>query len=294
MSAQHGQCHDQLIISIIEAGAFTLLLQPLARIDEKCIESFEALVRFGVDFENETGLSVEKTVARIEQINRHEQFDLCVIKKCCEIIIQARCAGFDSFKVAINLCSATLGCKHFPDKLNEILKQHHVSPSDIVLEVTERSYVSPSVNQHIIPRLMAYGYQFAIDDFVSGYSNFGALASNSANIVKIDNSVASALSHSPIARQFSRGILQLIEALGKRAVFEGVETIEQYLFLQSIGCTCIQGYFVSKPLPTDEALVFLSNMHQMVFPTVFDLSNMLIDVDMSQIGYELTVLQFSK
>lgn len=265
--------YDSQIISIVQSGAFALMLQPVFMISENRIESFEALVRFGADVEKETGLSVEETVTRIEQLCMHEQFDLRVIGKCCEIIVDARNKGQVLPKLAINLCSATLGSEYFPNKLNQVLDSFNVSPTEIVLEVTERSYVSNLANLYVIPKLVGDGYQFAIDDFISGYSNFAALTSSTADIVKIDSSVALSLSHSQIARQFSRGILNLIEALGKRVVFEGVETLGQYLYLQAIGSPSIQGHFISKPMAPGEISAFQREMHRRIMLTVFDLED---------------------
>jgi len=263
--------YDNRIITIVETGAFALLLQPVFMISEKRIESFEALVKFGIDFEKETALSVAETVSRIEQLSMHEQFDLCVIGKCCEIIAEARNKGQVLPKLAINLCGATLDNVYFPDQLNRVLDRFHVSPTEIVLEVSERSYVSNLVDTYVIPKLVSDGYQFAIDNFISGYSKFSALTSSTADIVKIDSSVAASLSHSQIARRFSSGILNLVEALGKRAVFEGVDTVGQYLYLQAIGSPSIQGDFISKPMAPREVPAFQREMHQRVMLTVFDL-----------------------
>jgi len=51
-------------------------------------------------------------------------------------------------------------------------------------------------------------------------------------------------------------IVNMVKALGFESIAEGVEQMEQYEYLQSIGCNVIQGYLFSKPLaPRDMEMI---------------------------------------
>ncbi len=128
--------------------------------------------------------------------------------------------------------------KHF----NKINKQ------SITFEITE-THILNNLDQtrSIISNMNKLGISFALDDFGTGYSSLKYLADLPINYLKIDKGFVQGLN-----KQNNKGIIiainQLAQNLNKYCVAEGVETIEQLEFLESIGCDFYQGYYFSKPI----------------------------------------------
>jgi EAL domain-containing protein (putative c-di-GMP-specific phosphodiesterase class I) len=101
-------------------------------------------------------------------------------------------------------------------------------------------------------RMRELGLGIAIDDFGTGYSSLAYLKRLRPTQLKIDRSFVSDAENDADSRAIVRGVVSLANALGMGTVAEGVETDEQQRFLRDCGCTTLQGYFISKPLPVDQ------------------------------------------
>jgi EAL domain-containing protein (putative c-di-GMP-specific phosphodiesterase class I) len=98
------------------------------------------------------------------------------------------------------------------------------------------------------------GFTFALDDFGTGYSNLSVLQSLPLNVLKIDMSFIRNIGHSEKSDELVRAIVDLGHTLGLHTVAEGVETIEQVLFLEKLGCEQLQGYYFYKPTQIEELI----------------------------------------
>lgn len=92
----------------------------------------------------------------------------------------------------------------------------------------------------------------AIDDFGTGYSSLAYLQRFPIDTLKIDQAFVRRLGEDPEAAAIIELIQGLAHALDLKVVAEGVETVAQKEFLQAAGCTQLQGYLFSKPLPVAE------------------------------------------
>ena len=52
-------------------------------------------------------------------------------------------------------------------------------------------------------------------------------------------------------------VLTLAHHLGMRVAVEGVETVEQFQLLRSLGADLAQGYYFAEPMPADDATELL-------------------------------------
>ena len=52
-------------------------------------------------------------------------------------------------------------------------------------------------------------------------------------------------------------MISMILKMGRKIVVEGIETKEQYEYLETLGITYAQGYYFSKPIPEKEFLEFM-------------------------------------
>ena len=93
--------------------------------------------------------------------------------------------------------------------------------------------------------------QLSIDDFGTGYSSLAYLKRLPVDEVKIDKSFVTTLPRDPKDATIVASTIDLGHRLGFRVVAEGVETAEALQFLDDAHCDLVQGYFLSRPVPSD-------------------------------------------
>ena len=99
-----------------------------------------------------------------------------------------------------------------------------------------------------------------MDDFGTGYSSLGYLRKFPFDKIKIDGSFIRDLSEQPDSVAIVRAVVGLGSSLGISTTAEGVETEEQLQRLRDEGCTEVQGYLFSKPIPADEVWLLLKRL----------------------------------
>ena len=96
-----------------------------------------------------------------------------------------------------------------------------------------------------------------MDDFGSGYSSLNMISELPIDALKLDMMfIRNAFDKLNDTRMISI-VIDIADYLGVPVIAEGVETEEQYLALKELGCTIIQGYYFSKPIPAEEFEKFL-------------------------------------
>jgi EAL domain-containing protein (putative c-di-GMP-specific phosphodiesterase class I) len=95
------------------------------------------------------------------------------------------------------------------------------------------------------------GLRIAVDDFGSGYCNFGYLSELPISTLKLDKTVIDRLCQDPRAALKVEAIIGLAHRLGYSAVAEGAETAEQVARLQALGCDEIQGFALARPMTAE-------------------------------------------
>jgi predicted signal transduction protein with EAL and GGDEF domain len=167
------------------------------------------------------------------------------------------------FRLHINLSAGELLRSDLLEDIRDTLEQHHVVPWRLVLEITETALISGgSAEEKVLIRLRDMGVGLQIDDFGTGYSSISYLRSLPADTVKVDQTLIQGMDSDPQQQKFVAAILQLISSAGLIAVVEGIETAEQAIHLQAMGCLFGQGYYYSHPLPPEEVLGRLRSLAQ--------------------------------
>lgn len=140
----------------------------------------------------------------------------------------------------------------------EILAQHQVTPSAVVVEITENVFIdkAPDV-ANIIHEMQSEGFQFALDDFGSGYSSLGYLRSLGVDYLKIDQQFIRTMTEDSDDMTLCKAIIAMAHELGIDVVAEGVETSLQYKLISELDAEYLQGYFLSKPLSFEDLNICL-------------------------------------
>ena len=175
-------------------------------------------------------------------------------------VLESLCAQGRSWRDAglrlelnFNLSPRQLWQSDLVKRIMEHLHEAGVDPGDVVIEVTESAAMTdPERTQRILTDLHDRGLRLAIDDFGTGHSSLARLKHLPIETLKIDRSFVRDLPDDRDAAAMVRAMIQLADGLGIRALGEGIETEDQWRFLQDAGCTLGQGFLFSRPVPAEE------------------------------------------
>jgi len=142
-----------------------------------------------------------------------------------------------------------------------LLYQTATDPSIIGIEVTETA-IMESLEMALpnLKRLREYGLRISLDDFGTGYSSLNYLRKLPIDVLKIDKSFIDHICSDSYDEYMIHMIVDLAKRLGIDTVAEGVETKEQYDMLRDLNCNGIQGYYFSKPVSFDEAVLMIKSL----------------------------------
>lgn len=155
--------------------------------------------------------------------------------------------------VSVNISSSVLADPATADHYQQIVQDHGVAPSDVMLEITEGSLVADVARGlGVLARLRLKGFGLSIDDFGTGYSSLAQLSQIPFTELKIDREFVSGASSEPRKRAVIEASLDLARKLQLEVIAEGVETIDDWQMLAEMGCGMAQGYLIARPVPGDE------------------------------------------
>ena len=252
---------EQLVEEFPKALAdkqFQVYFQPKYNIrgDKPVLSSAEALVRWS--HPTLGMISPGKFIPLFEEDGLIAQLDEFVWRRSAEIIADWKKRLGISVPVSVNLSRAEMYDPGLIDTMEKITGDNGITPKDLYLEITESAYVSDS--DQIVERvktLRDHGFFIEMDDFGSGYSSLNMISELPIDALKLDMMfIRSAFDKHNDTRMISI-VIDIADYLGVPVIAEGVETEEQYLALKKLGCTIIQGYYFSKPVPAGEFEKFL-------------------------------------
>jgi diguanylate cyclase (GGDEF)-like protein len=234
-------------------GAFEMHYQPLVDLRTNTIAVFEALLRW--NHPERGSVSPEEFISVAEETGLIVALGEWALRQACA---EAATWPLDA-RVAVNLSPAQFKSGNIVASVISALSSSGLAPSRLELEITEAVLLERTdSNLDILRQLRHLGVKISLDDFGTGYSSLSYLRSFEFDKIKIDRSFIRDLSHQEEARAIVRAIAALGASLGMRTVAEGVETLAQMQCLEAEGCTEIQGFYVSKPVPASHIPTMLT------------------------------------
>lgn len=135
----------------------------------------------------------------------------------------------------------------------------------VILEITEHApIVDYPAFRSSLYTLRQKGIRLAIDDAGAGYSTFQHILELDVDFIKLDISLIKNISVDTKRKSLATAILAFAKSENCKVVAEGVETINEFLELSRLGVDKVQGYFISHPLPIEEAAKFTCNLSNSV------------------------------
>ena len=171
-----------------------------------------------------------------------------VLRVAC---LQSRCwldAGLVPVRMAVNLSPRQFSDENLARRVAECLDGAGLEPPDLELEITESMMAQdPDVAARVVRVLRASGVRLMIDDFGTGYSSLASLKRFPVDGLKLDRAFVAHLPHDPHDAAITRAVVAIARELRLDLVAEGVETIDQRIFLADLGCGLLQGYLTGRP-----------------------------------------------
>ncbi|MGZ8289201.1 MAG: EAL domain-containing response regulator [Telluria sp.] len=184
----------------------------------------------------------------LEQHNRIDFLDWTMIEKSVECCREFQDQGIP-MAISINLAPETLAHQAFIQQISACVERHRVLPEYVTFEMPESSVLTtdPTFLERLV-RLRMMGFGLAIDDYGTGRSNLQLLARVPFSELKIDRSFVDGASKKRALGTVLSSCLGLARSLDRMSVAVGVETKQDWDFLQGLGCTYAQGYHIAPPM----------------------------------------------
>ncbi len=248
----------------LEADEFEMHYQPIVALDGGHIAGFEALMRWRdknggyvspvefIPLAEETGLIVELGRLALE----HALLDQRTFAESFNTAFPELPLPF----MSVNVSGRQLSDLAEIDQLANIISESGVEAREVKLESTETLMMeNPEHAAEALKKLKALGVSIAIDDFGTGYSSLSCLHQFPLDTLKIDRAFINNMDKSENSKRIVHSIVQLALALEMDIVAEGIEEKAQMDALKDLGCQYAQGFLMSKPLPTAEAVKLIES-----------------------------------
>lgn len=234
----------------IENGEFVVYYQPIMDMQSGQLAGVEALVRWMhptrgmiapvkfIPIAEETGLIVP--------LGKWVLWQACLKAKRW----QTDYPDARNLVMSVNLSIRQMMEKDIVAQVAAILEETGLAPEYLKLEITESMMLHDAdATIATMTALQGLGIRLAIDDFGTGYSSMSYLSQLPLNTLKIDRSFINRIGVSAGDEAIVRTIISLARTLRLSITCEGIETQEQFAYLQELGCDMGQGYLMHKPLP---------------------------------------------
>jgi len=232
----------------VAAGAVTVAYQPIADLRTGVVVGLEALARW---HDAELGsVPPARFIPVAEQTGLIHELGRQIVDRACGDLARWRAATGSDAYVSVNVSPVQLDCADFHQAVAQVLADHGLEPSALVVEVTEGILLVERTRE-TLRDLRAFGVRVAIDDFGTGFSSLGYLRQLPVDMVKIDQSFLQPVEDGLDAPEFLSAIVRLAETLHVATIGEGVETRAQLAELQAAECAYGQGYLLARPGPID-------------------------------------------
>lgn len=244
----------------VRDSAFFLCLQPQVDLRRGALCGFEALLRWR---HPQRGLvAPDQFIPVLEQAQLMNEVGYWVFERSCQLCIQLMQAGLNNVRIAVNLTADQFLDPELAPRFAALLARYQLSGSNFELELTESTLVQQMhITLQTMNLLKQQGFVFAIDDFGTGYSSLSYLTKIPVDSIKIDRSFVMNMLARGGDFQIVVSTIAMVKKLGLQVVAEGVETLEQLNLLQQYQCDVVQGYYFSRPVPEDELVAFVQQLH---------------------------------
>ena len=238
---------EAMFSSAVEQEEFQVYYQPKVELHRYHLFGAEALCRW---FHEGRMMMPADFIPVLERNGSICELDFYILEHVCRDIRGWLDEGRKAVCVSVNLSRCNLGDPELKNRIIGTIERYDLPPGMVEIEITETtSDVSFHELQKLVSGLREAGISCSMDDFGTGYSSMSALSEIPWTYLKIDKSLVPVGNGEPEDEKrkiLIRSIVSMAEALGISCITEGVETLNQSVFLKSIDCYLAQGFFFDR------------------------------------------------
>lgn len=229
---------------------FILNYQPQYCVEGKQLRGMEALIRWR-DIDGSM-ISPAEFIPIAEKNGTIIPIGIWVIEESMKTFARWKQEYGCKLILSLNISAIQYARDEFVEDMIGMLKKYQIDPSELELEITESvlidNFKEVTEKMHV---LRDYGVRISLDDFGTGYSSLSYLKGLPIDTLKIDKSFIDTVITDANTRIILESIIIMAEKLGFETIAEGVEKEEQFAYLKEIGCNCIQGFLLGRPMDGD-------------------------------------------
>ncbi len=240
-----------------ERGELHLVYQPIFRTLDRMLIGVEALLRWQHPVLGAIPPSMFIDIA--EQSGLIQTLGPKVLHAACLRARQWPCNGAgEELFVSVNVSPRQLRSGDLAAAVEQCLHVSGLAASRLHLELTETAVIGDEMlAASLLEKLHRTGVKVWLDDFGTGFSGLSHLRQVPVDGVKIDKSFVADLQRDPDDLALTSAIIAMAHALGITVVAEGIEHQAQFDLLNERGCDLVQGYWLARPLDSDDLVRLL-------------------------------------
>ncbi len=231
-----------LFRKLLESNLFQYHFQPIVDARTGEIFAYEALMRTDPDSLNLTPLEILDFATKegcLYDIERYSFFNILQLMKENQDLFQNK-------KLFINSISS----HQLTDiDFDELYHNYSSLFRNLVIEIAETTLLSEGSLKLIEKRMQETGFQLALDDYGTGFSNEYSLLNSNPNYIKIDRTILHYINVDSKKQHIVTGLIHFASQNNIKVIAEGIETYEEFEYVISLGVDYIQGYYASRPNP---------------------------------------------
>ncbi len=240
----------------LENDEFTLYYQPIFDLETDVIQGFETLIRW--QHPQRGFVSPGEFIAIAEETELIAPMGHWILHTASQQLASWQ-AQFPAkpLRISINLSVKQLQSSLL-QQLEEVLATYNLQNNSLGLEITESMLVqNVEVTRRLLEQIKAEGICLSIDDFGTGYSSLSYLNQLPVDTLKIDRTFVSPAATDIRNQVIAESVIALSNALGLKAIAEGIETPQQLQWLKGLDCELGQGFLFSPPVTAAQATELL-------------------------------------
>jgi len=239
----------------IELDELELHYQPQLDVLTGKFCALEALIRW--DCQELGRLSPAEFIPLAEETGLIVGIGEWVLRSACRQAKSWQDQGIPLSRMAVNVSAIQFLHKGFSSLVATILTETGLEPDVLELELTESALINDEDTVlDVLQSLKKIGVQLAIDDFGTGYSSLSRLKNFPIDRLKIDQSFVRDIESDAENASIVVAVIAMAEGMDMKVIAEGVETADQLAFLKNKRCNEVQGYLLSRPLPSNKVEEF--------------------------------------
>ena len=252
-----------VVSDAIKNDSIEMYFQPIYCLAEKKFTNAEALVRLK-DSESIGYISPEEFIPLAERKGMIMPLSNLIFNHVFSFMSDNSLRKKGMNHIEVNLSGLQSVDANLPKLMKSLLMKYNIAPDCVNLEITESIAVTSGyMLKKNMEELKKFGCSFSMDDFGTGYSNLSRIAKADFEMIKIDKSLLwpcfkeDGTEGTKNAKILLENMISMLLKIGRKIVVEGIETKEQFEYLESLGITYAQGFYFSKPIPEAEFLSFI-------------------------------------